>query len=359
MSGILSIWKALSGTMNSFFNIGGTTTAPSAVRLKANAGALDVRSSSDSGYANARVADPVVANDAVNFEYANKNYLGFAINVPTAASYTITGTDSAVRDVPNGLFATKSNRSNAQCDTFLQSGGSFPSTGWSVELWFTAMPLNDYAANYPLIGVCVASGLTGADSAFSIGRLWQNSSNGVLPCINIQAPFHPGSTTVSASTGVNDFSEEQTSGVRKLRLLYDGNLLFYQFSWDGYAWYSWTSGAPGVTISYWGFCIGNGSGSGATGRMAASIYKNILNSSLAVPQVSITNVTNSGGNFQVTAPGHGAQSGDVVTIHGVTGSTGINTIWVVKVIDANNVLLPDSTFAGSYVSGGILTVVSR
>ena len=51
------------------------------------------------------------------------------------------------------------------------------------------------------------------------------------------------------------------------------------------------------------------------------------------------------------------QTGDVVTVSGVTGTTEANGTWPITVIDATHILLQGSVYANAFVSGG--TVVDK
>jgi hypothetical protein len=62
-----------------------------------------------------------------------------------------------------------------------------------------------------------------------------------------------------------------------------------------------------------------------------------------------------GNNFSrsvVTIPLHGLKDYETIAINGVVGCTGVNGIWVIKVIDSNRVELQGSLFGGAYISGG-------
>lgn len=62
-----------------------------------------------------------------------------------------------------------------------------------------------------------------------------------------------------------------------------------------------------------------------------------------------------GNNFSrsvVTIPLHRLKDYETIAINGVVGCTGVNGIWVVKVIDSNRVELQGSLFGGVYISGG-------
>lgn len=64
----------------------------------------------------------------------------------------------------------------------------------------------------------------------------------------------------------------------------------------------------------------------------------------------ITNVTDAN-PMVVTSAGHGLQTGDSVTISGVTGNTAANATWQVTVIDPNTFSVAGAG-NGAYVAGG-------
>jgi hypothetical protein len=67
--------------------------------------------------------------------------------------------------------------------------------------------------------------------------------------------------------------------------------------------------------------------------------------------IAITAATNAS-PIQITAAGHGLNTGDVVGITGVVGNTAANDAWIVTKVDNNNFTLQGSTGNGAYVSGG-------
>lgn len=78
----------------------------------------------------------------------------------------------------------------------------------------------------------------------------------------------------------------------------------------------------------------------------------------AAPSITITGAANNGsGGIRLTAANHGWNTGDVVVVAGVTGTTEANGTWTVTRITANTFDLQGSAFANAYVSGG--TAVPR
>lgn len=73
---------------------------------------------------------------------------------------------------------------------------------------------------------------------------------------------------------------------------------------------------------------------------------------------TITGAANNGsGLIRITDAGHGLQTGDIITISGVVGTTEANADdWVVTSISSSTFDLQGSTFANAYVSGGTWTL---
>lgn len=68
---------------------------------------------------------------------------------------------------------------------------------------------------------------------------------------------------------------------------------------------------------------------------------------------TVTGAADNGvGLIRLTVPTHGLQSGDVVTVANVTGTTEANATWTITRIDATHFDLRASTFSNAYVSGG-------
>lgn len=68
----------------------------------------------------------------------------------------------------------------------------------------------------------------------------------------------------------------------------------------------------------------------------------------------VVNCTNRGGEIEVEVRAHKFETGDMVWVEGVKGSTQANGRWIVTVIDLNNVVLQGSVFGGAYSSGGTI-----
>jgi len=69
--------------------------------------------------------------------------------------------------------------------------------------------------------------------------------------------------------------------------------------------------------------------------------------------ISITDADDNGsGAIRITAATHGFADEDVVTQHGVLGTTEANGTWQIDYVDADNYDLVGSTFTNAYTSGG-------
>lgn len=80
--------------------------------------------------------------------------------------------------------------------------------------------------------------------------------------------------------------------------------------------------------------------------------------SKAVLVAAVANVVDNGSGLcrVTTATPHGRTTGDVVYVASVAGATAANGRWVVTVIDGSTLDLQSSTFAGTYTSGGTVSL---
>lgn len=75
----------------------------------------------------------------------------------------------------------------------------------------------------------------------------------------------------------------------------------------------------------------------------------------ALDRFAITNATNNGsGAIRLTSAGHGLLTGMRMEVRDVGGVTAANGHWTLTRVDANNVDLVGSVFAGTYTSGGVM-----
>lgn len=63
---------------------------------------------------------------------------------------------------------------------------------------------------------------------------------------------------------------------------------------------------------------------------------------------------NGSGGVRLTAAAHSLNSGEEISVQGVTGTVEANGVWIADVIDANTVDLRYSAFVNAYVSGGTI-----
>jgi len=84
-----------------------------------------------------------------------------------------------------------------------------------------------------------------------------------------------------------------------------------------------------------------------------------FNNALTQPTTTaITGAANNGsGLVRITDTAHGYQTGDVVTIAGVGGTTEANGTWPITVITANTFDLLGTTFANTYTTGGTALLI--
>ena len=71
-----------------------------------------------------------------------------------------------------------------------------------------------------------------------------------------------------------------------------------------------------------------------------------------VANITITGAASASGKIRITATGHGLETGDIVQISGLVGTTEGNGQWVVTRQSSSTFDLNNSTFANAYSSGG-------
>lgn len=70
--------------------------------------------------------------------------------------------------------------------------------------------------------------------------------------------------------------------------------------------------------------------------------------------LTITDVTDVGGLIGIESVAHGLTTGDRAIVAGVTGTVAANDVWLVTVVDADNLTLDDSVWDAAYTGGGTI-----
>jgi hypothetical protein len=91
----------------------------------------------------------------------------------------------------------------------------------------------------------------------------------------------------------------------------------------------------------------------------AAFYSNpTFNNALTQPSTTVVSgAVNAAGLVRITDTAHGYQTGDVVTIAGVGGTTEANGTWPITKIDANTFDLLGSAFVNAFASNGTALLV--
>lgn len=286
---------------------------------------------------------------------------------PLAVGSYTTGTFMTLTQRADAILATISSDANSVGNCAL-TAGSLPSTGssWIVEL--TAKFFNPQMRQYGAIFCIVANGTTtGTSNAWGASFYGQN---------NDTCPGQGGTQFAVNGLRVTSFMVNNSSqafsragGLVRIRILNDGVNLHYQYSEEGAGFWDDMFVANGVpaALTHYGFAIGNDAATG-NNFCAALILRNKLKT-LTVPQASITGITVAL-NPTVTATSHGFRDGDMIAIHGVTGTmaasvnSGNGISWnsgatYIRYIDANSFSLPGVTSTGVFGAGGLATLTSR
>jgi hypothetical protein len=210
------------------------------------------------------------------------------------------------------------------------------------------------------MGVCVADGLTGSNTAYGISY-WTNSTNNTFGMYQVN--FSVGAARITA----NNILAGQNVSLLRFRLLNDGTNLHFQVSYqDGFHWQDQYCIASPI-VSYYGFYMGETS-SGQSWCQAL-IYENNL-TAITTAQVAITGATFAT-PIVITAVGHNFKNGDLVAVHGVGGNTAANSgtsvtgqgvnysAWPIQVLSSSTFSLVGSVGNAAYTSGGNATLVGR
>lgn len=412
MSGILSIWKALSGTMNSFFNIGGTSTSTTAVRLKVETvsgnNGVACRKSDDSAYINCRVADPVNLQDAVTKNYAvqNTGAAGTAANRPSA---TGSGKIYFCTDIPVIYVDDPTTVAWLQ----FGSAGYMPAPG-AIGGWTVCAPagalgagnigdsilattqggvtMNALLAPIPAlspllagsfsvdavhnhlsasgkngteVGAAVANGTTVGTSTIYLAARYVDEGNS-------QEGFVADDYTLGTSTrSVLRFTDSTVGGSSRLytRTLSDGTSLFFQYSTDGVDWITIYGGALPAGITQYGLAVGNNANNTTC---VGALWQGIRVQAPKQVAISGGSTVNPTTVSITTSSAHGLLTGHCITIRGVTwsGGTAPNGFYdwdgdtfggaakSVIVTSPTTFTVPFAT-AGTWASGGVVTSLTK
>lgn len=283
------------------------------------------------------------------------------LTAPLAASNYATVGNITLNQYADTIAATLFANGNSVGNVALTPGSLGSSAAWVVELAATVSA--PYNTTYPVIGVCVANGITsGTSNAWGISY-WSSSGAWGLQQEQIGVGNLARITDNNQVASMSQFLWGG-DGLIRLRLLADGTNLHYQVSNDGYWWWDWYTAATPSSLTYYGFYLGNDSNSSA-GFSRSLVFKN---QSRPLTQISVTGATNANPIVITTNGAHGLLDGDSVAIHGVGGNTNANTStgsgWTagsafVHVTGANTFQLVGISGNAGYTSGGTVTLVSR
>jgi hypothetical protein len=405
----MGFFKKLRGTAEQYFQFGlgnpqikGDPAGPT----------LDVRNKTDTLYARMRGALPTTADDFVTKAYADalKNGVGLAsarpaatgsgaiyvctdipvaylddpsstswkpIGVaatpvggnspPAAGAFTLVGGGLALNNYANALRVTKITDGNSVGDVALIAGSLGSGATWIVEL--EASLMNPYFRNYGEIGVLVTNGTTsGTSDGYTIASFGNVG--------NIQGYFgiHQEKIKVGAAarSAVNNEGADARGSYNlasriRLRLLADGTNLHYQYSGDGFHWMDQYAEATPAGLTHYGLVQGNDF-TGSNSYCVSLVYGLALRA-LTQPQLTVSTVSNTSPAEVTTTANHNLQDGDMVAIHGVVGTTSVNTgtgaaaynssSLFIQVTAANKFKTIGVNGNAAYVSGGNVTLTSR
>jgi len=291
-------------------------------------------------------------------ELAQRSALPPGVGVPLASAYTVTGNIGLLQSGSDVIALFPSTSTGVIATALIAQ--ALPDNGfWTVTLQCKWTPTTG-ASQYPGVGVCVATGVT---SGVSVG--YDESQY----CTGAALDQHGQEFTVNgARTSVfndNIVSSMSSGGLWRARLLNDGTNLHFQWSCDGIVWTDSYSMACPAGLGYYGFSMGNGAGTGATGECQMDVVDNTYRGALTVPQKAVSAVSNASPIQITTSTNHGFVTGDIVAVLGTgvaNANSGVgngNFSWRVIVNGLNTFLLVGSSAGGAAGAGGTATCISR
>ena len=160
---------------------------------------------------------------------------------------------------------------------------------------------------------------------------------------------------VDKSTNVNDVRRAGAHYYKALSAADTGTLkpthtegIAYDGTDPGVAWQYLHSGFGIVLIT------GYTSSTVVTGTVLRRLPEQVMTASASKTVESLT-PSSAGSNVKLKITGHGYTTGQIVTVSGVTGTTGANGSWQITVIDIDWFALVGCTDATAYVSGVMTT----
>jgi hypothetical protein len=280
---------------------------------------------------------------------------------PLVGAFTLVGNMGIVQQ-GDVIRAQMTSNANQQSPCALIANGNLGAAqSWVIR---GAASLSAFAAEaFPEVGFGASNGIASGVSQMRVSARFSDAASvGVHQEVILVG--NGGRISVNGETTGPSIASG-LSNLFRLRLLADGVTLHYQYSLDGLSWWDAFTEATPVGFTNYGFALGNGFNN-SDAICQATIHELVQ----TVPtQVTVSGATNTNPIVLQTATPHGVNSGDFVSIHGVTGNLGANTpgtggvwsngIFIAVVVDATHLTLVASAGTGVYAGGGTLTLTSR
>ena len=305
---------------------------------------------------------PVAYFDNPNTSLWQQFFAEYMPAPPAASNFTITPANSlSITNYADALrVLNATNNSNTNCALIPASGQLNPTAAWTVTLVATFLPITN--SDYPDFGVGVSNGTTsGTSTIYGLSV----ATNGYSPYI------HQEVYTIGGGRSQNNNEQSPASpwfsfgnGRIHLRILNDTYAMRYQVSNDGFNWLDWYSTSSVSGLTDYGIWMAAAGGS--------VNYSQVLVYSLALgtpTQYNVTGATNASPSV-ITIGTHSILPGDLVSVTGSNGNTGINTSQygtgngvqsaaVVASVTSTTITLNGYNGNGTWTSGGVVTLLSR
>jgi hypothetical protein len=285
-----------------------------------------------------------------------------------ASSYTVAGPATAnlsLTQWADTIRVTSISNSGVGCVAVAANSNLGATQSWGVTLVATLNPFQN-ATNGSEFGIALTNGTT---SGTSTGRVFDfihgitgNTTNIGFEIDSFTVGTGRSGSGITSSLGYPLFIGG--TGRIHMRALADGANIHYQISTDGFHWMDVYSEATPSGFTNYGFMLGyDNTGANSGSYAQALVYENNV---ITPTQYNITAATN-GSPSVITIGTHSIQAGDVVSIHGVVGATGLNTGTgsgslaggvIVTAITSTTISTTVNT-PGVWSSGGVVTIISR
>jgi hypothetical protein len=279
---------------------------------------------------------------------------------PAIGSFTVVGQLGLVA-VPGGILATEGDPSKTNLALTSFPVGVVAGGPWSFTLATTAQ-FDENATAGTQLGMCISNGVISGTSTDLYCGFYQGAT---LKVPSLAAWTETVNSVTRLTTVFADNNDNAGRSPYYLRIICDGtNFIFQSSQTFGYNWRSFASATIASlsisgTLSKIGFVLGGTTGGGTGGSAAVIFGFNMV----TIPQLTVSTVSGNGTTATfTTTTSHGLITGSSVSVTGVVISGGggnYNALYEgLVIVTGLTTFTMLSTSTGTYVSGGLITIVN-